>query len=150
MTMILQTPQQRANTLYTLNVMWPKIPKDRIVYDLNDWVDRDVGGDPMPEVGADPQCGSPACFGGWCTRDPFFAAQGLRRDSDGVPQLQGREGMGCAFILFGDREVFAPLGSNHADQQVLDENPDMDRPEHAVVENRLRWLLANSEVVAEA
>ncbi len=147
--LIKQTPQQRANTLYALNEMWPSIPKTKVARDLGDWVDES-GGEMFPEAGAEIECGSPACFGGWCARMPFFKEQGVRFDLYNRPTLITADGiyhtgLDSAEGLFGDWCLFHTAGDHPSDP---DEDGEPEEGfEHELVMDRLRWLLANSEVV---
>lgn len=138
--MIKVTAQQRANLLDALNVMWPSVPKKNVYPNLDNWrVDRET---------TPPTCGTVACFGGWCAWWPAFKKQGVRVTDGGAPRLMGD---GQSFDkpsrvsqrLFGDDGLFACRDYGH------DADPDeMARiSPHALVTRRLKWLLANSEVV---
>lgn len=134
---IKQTPQQRKNTVEALEVMWPSVPAENVVAGLIDWNEDDTG-----EM---PTCKTLACFGGWCAWWPAFRRQGIRVSINGSPvvihNIAGKFVL-AAYYLFGDSDIFDVRGHHHAD---LDTNAMSD---HAVVTNRLHWLLKNSVVTA--
>lgn len=83
--------------------MMMDIPDKHIVQDLWAWVLKlSASGviieDPTPHELGQFECGSAACFGGWCAIHPHFIAQGVRRGPDGAPYHQD---MGAADHLFG-------------------------------------------------
>lgn len=123
MSKIVQTAQQRANTLEALNVMWPSIRPVEVTKKLEGW-----------------RCGSTACFGGWCAVWPKFQAQGLSPGAEGIPMLDGAINVDADDVLFGDRNLF-----NSRDCHPADEDCD-DETDHELVTHRLQWLLENSEV----
>lgn len=123
--MIEVTKQQRANALEALNVMWPSVPGKNVFPRLGDWSRlRD---------GKRTNCGTVACFGGWCARWPTFKAQGVRMDKFGYPEIQDRFGLSVAAILFGDATLFSP---NYGEME-----------DHAEVSRRLKTLISNSRVI---
>jgi hypothetical protein len=135
MAVIKQTPQQRANTLEALNVMWPSVPEKNVYPSLADWR--------RGESNARPTCGTVACFGGWCAWWPGFRAQGIRPAYGGAPTSDaGGFSTDASEHLFGDEWLFCCRGHwlipFHESEQISD---------HEIVTRRLRWLLKNSEVV---
>ena len=56
--MIKVTQLQRDNALDALNNMWPSVPPENVVDRLCTWR--------LDEFGTQPDCGTAACFGGWC------------------------------------------------------------------------------------
>jgi len=129
--MIIQTKQQRENTLEALNVMWPSVPAKNVVERLKRWRD-----DADPE--AAPDCGSIACFGGWCAWWPSFVSQGITVSMLGAPNFAGSV-YGADTLLFGDRCIFNSRGDHGADAHFTG-------TDHELVTHRLQWLLENSKV----
>ena len=129
--MIQVTQQQRDNALDALNNMWPSVPPENVYPGLNAWV-RDAG---------QPNCGTVACFGGWCAWWPAFRDQGVVASaSSGAPTILGRH-FGVASDLFGNYDLFHPRGEHEADM-------GFEGNDHELVTHRLKWLIENSEVVA--
>jgi len=128
---IKQTAQQRANTEYALNVMWPRVSPDKVTANLADWC-------------WDPEdCGSPACFGGWVVRDPFFLNQDIEDTGAGAPVVVGGvDRYEAARHLFGDYHLFRVRGAHPCDSE------GFEGTDHKLVTHRLQYLLANSEVVS--
>lgn len=127
------TALQRANALEALNVMWPSVPEENVIERLSNWRLNEMLVKP-------PTCGTIACFGGWSEWWPPFRKQlGLAPDF-------GDAYWGAVSGLFGpsdhpyiDSLLFARGG------HVADEG--FTGNDHALVTNRLKWLIANSEVV---
>jgi len=132
MSKIIQTPQQRANTLEALNVMWPSVPPENVYGHLGFWRD---GGSFEKEM----NCNTTACFGGWCVGWPTFKAQGVSVDGQGMPHLGNRFGTDVALPLFGLNDVFMIRGFTSIDD-------GFKGTDHELVTHRLQWLLDNSEV----
>lgn len=53
-----------------------------------------------------PDCGTPACFGGWLPYFAHFQALGVTADSFGVPHRGRFEGLLVARDLFGNADLF--------------------------------------------
>ena len=119
---IIQTPQQRANTLEALNVMWPGVDPAEVAPDLGRW-----------------RCGTTACFGGWCAVWPAFKDQGMSAGVDGTPMLNGEYDICADGVLFGDASIWCSRGQHDADI-------NFEHTDHEAVTHRLQWLLDNSEV----
>lgn len=128
---IIQTPQQRANTLEAINVMWPSVPPENVARRLGGWK---VGSNGEP-----PSCGTIACFGGWCAWWPPFVDQGVSADSWGRPRFGETVEYPVARVLFGAQFLFRWRGGC-----VIDEG--FTGTDHELVTHRLQWLLDNSEV----
>lgn len=135
MNKIIQTPQQRANTLDALNVMWPSVPPDNVYRNLDAWRNGPPGN------GRDlPTCRTVACFGGWCAHWPAFREQGVLPDVDGAPTMSGSPwACDAGGTLFGCDRMFVYRGLFPSDN-------DFRGSDHEIVTRRLQWLLANSEV----
>lgn len=118
--MIKVTAQQRANAIEARDVMWPSVPAQNVAKNLADWREP-----PDMEYEA-PDCGSVACFGGWCQHWPSFKKQ---LPYEGVWPMYG-----SARELFGYSEMFRA-------RQLHEKGTD-----HEVVTARINWLIANSEV----
>jgi hypothetical protein len=130
------TPQQRANALEALDVMWPSVPPENVQRRLSIWRDD--------QANTEPTCNTIACFGGWCAWWPNFRAQGVTTWKDGRPHIDGVEDTDeVARILFGYEDMFAPAGGARSDGGYYPKVAD-----HELVTKRLKWLIANSEVVA--
>lgn len=130
---IKQTPQQRANTLDALNNLWPSVPPENVIRNLNAWR-KDCTGQP-------PDCGTVACFGGWCAWWPAFRAQGVIAGGGGGPLLTDRSpSFYVSDHLFGAGLLFTRRGGMECD--------DPFDTDHECVTRRLQWLLENSEVEA--
>lgn len=141
---IKQTPQQRANTIEALEVMFPSIPPENIYKDFNWWRKGRRSSASKP-----PTCRTVACIGGWCAWWPSFIEQGVYCDMDGAPKgiiklpnsaffpVGSNE---VAKILFGHLYFFDPRGD-------LEPDFDFKGTDHELIAHRLKWLLENSEVV---
>jgi len=137
MTKIQVTAQQRANALDALNVMWPSVPPENVYPDLLDW--RKAG------HGTVPDCGTVACFGGWCEWWPPF------REQMKLEPTHGCAGWHQATSLFGPSHERAidclfsirHYGNGHPADQTFPGGTD-----HELVTNRLNWLIQNTEVVS--
>lgn len=140
--MIQVTQQQRDNALQALHVMWPSVPPENVAPQLKHFV-TDFAGNEAPNSNEPLDCGSFACFGGWCTVWPPFIAQGVRL-SDGVPCMPGPNGdlygLSVAGELFGAMSLFCRRGALGAEDPPL-------MTDHELVSARLRRLINNSEVV---
>ncbi|MCY1206584.1 hypothetical protein D9M72_181570 [compost metagenome] len=126
------TPQQRANALEALNVMWPSVPEGNVTSRLNVW--RAVESPKKP-----PSCGTVACFGGWTEWWPSFRQQ--------LGVKQGHEPSWRKIS-----ELFGPWQHSHISdlfnpRECHDADIGFSGTDHALVANRLIWLIANSEVV---
>ena len=132
MSKIVQTKQQRKNTLEALNVMWPSVPPENVIKSLQAW-----RGDLTSPI---MDCGSVGCFGGWCSVYPPFAQQGIEIDVFGIPKIGDLSGCYSAQALFGHDGMF----------QIRGYFPEVDYEfkgtDHELVTHRLQWLLENSEV----
>lgn len=132
------TPQQRANALEALKVMWPSVPDENVYRELAWW-----------RAGAShgaPDCGTVACFGGWCAWWPAFQAQGIVAHASGAPSTPSGSGtFGTSQFLFGQEDMFAPRDGHPADKTAGGDQ--YKGSDHALVLRRLRWLIRNSKVV---
>ena len=133
---IKQTPQQRANTLEALNVMWPSVPPENVINRLTWW--RGSFGDAISPQ-KPPTCGTVACFGGWCAWWPSFNAQGVKVSRVGAPFVEDH--LDADGFLFGDSSLFVSRGFYRSDRR-------FGGTDHQLVTHRLQWLLENSEVVS--
>lgn len=120
------TAQQRANAIEARDVMWPSVPLENVFSGLALWRSNDRATDP-------PTCGTVACFGGWSEWWPPFKTQ-IENSGASV----GYEWNGVV-RLFGDTSIVCTRGLHPADQ-------GFEGGDHAVVLNRLNWLIENSEV----
>lgn len=126
------TPQQRENALEALNVMWPSVPPENVYPSLLAWRNS-----PYREA---PHCGTLACFGGWSEWWPPFRAQLGLNPGEGTsswPRLA---------------RLFGPPGHKHIDWlfNATGGHPadrGFEGTDHELVSNRLRRLIANSEVM---
>lgn len=125
------TQQQRDNAVEALTVMWPSVPPENVSPRLEMYRDS-----------LKMDCGSHACFGGWCAVYPTFVGQGLHFGRYGLPAI-GDElgGEPCADALFGDDLLFFERGVYPSDW-------GFRGSDHALVTHRLNWLIENSEVVS--
>lgn len=127
------TQQQRDNAIDALENMWPSVPPKNVYPSLRGW--RAEG-----EVGP-PDCGTVACFGGWCAWWPNFVRQGIFPSYAGMPLIKKRSaGICAAEELFGISAMFEPRDATLLDWIVAG-------TDHELVTHRLKWLIANSEVV---
>ena len=147
--MIEQTPRQRANTLEALNVMWPSVPPENVAERLAFYRDRQALG----RRDSPPDCGTVACFGGWCAWWPTFRAQGVFAGDTGSPQTKqsirtDRGAFVVSEFLFGYSEMFTAAGFHPADPK-RNWKGVMPRgvSDHEIVTRRLKWVLENSRVV---
>lgn len=142
------TPQQRANALEALNVMWPSIRPEQVSHRLYTWreqpgADGTLSSDDV-DLNKPPTCGSVACFGGWLEWWPPFRQQlNANPDSgeleiDHLNDLLGAAGTG----MFSERN--RPLGDRFWAGCPAD--VDFEGTDHELVTNRLKWLIENSEV----
>jgi len=134
MSKIRVTQQQRDNLLDALNVMWPSVPPDNVAPNLYTFIE---GG-----YEKDIDCGTVACFGGWCSVWPNYKKQGAFLSTGGIPRYQGAAGRdfgtGVARLLFGDM-VFNIRGDHCVDI-------GFKGTDHDLITKRLQWLLDNSVV----
>lgn len=132
MSKIIQTPQQRANTLEALNVMWPSVPPKNVYRQLADFREGNRR--------TAPDCGTVACFGGWCAWWPSFVDQGIKVGCGGKPVIAGFDWAADASKhLFSYPQMFAGRDGHPADKRFTG-------TDHELVTHRLQWLLDNSEV----
>lgn len=134
------TQQQHDNLLDALHNMWPSVPPENVFPELEHFGN---GGADKARLNPEADCGTVACFGGWCAYWPAFRGQGLYIGSEGIPETRTNYGIGAAAELFGNRQLFGHRGSHAADPQSSNEVTD-----HELVTNRLRWELANTQVAA--
>lgn len=126
------TAKQRENAHEALR-MWATVPPENVYPELSYWR--------MDRSNAPPECGTVACFGGWCAWWPEFARQGVKVGAFGWPTITRREGYGTAGYLFGAEQLFYPRASGCAADRVF------AGTDHELVTHRLNWLIANSEVI---
>ena len=141
----LVSARQRANALEALNVMWPSVPVDNVAPALRFWRDDHscYGPNGSPHRGAD--CGTVACFGGWCALYPKFRDQGVTDSCSGAPMVvEGGRVVGAAAVahfLFGDASLFEPINASGQ------HSPHTTRAgSHAIVTKRLKDLIARTKV----
>lgn len=133
--MIIQTQQQRDNTLDALNNMWPSVPEENVALRLSFWRES-------RSRAKKPDCNTIACFGGWCAVWPAFQTQGVSvHPAYGSPTTPGNIYFPheVAKALFGDVSIFNSRGLHLADD-------NFTGSDHALVTNRLKELLNNSKV----
>lgn len=103
---------------------------------------------------AQPDCGTVACFGGWCAWWPSFQQQGVTANplrQSRAPWCMGEPvtgwcgEFGVARYLFGDDRLFHWRDAHSADRTFSPYGSD-----HELVTHRLRWLLENSVVQGSA
>ena len=128
------TAQQRANAIEARDVMWPSVPPKNVYPKLKDW----RKGRAHTKSRA-PDCGTVACFGGWCAWWPTFRDQGIVADEIGAPDTPHQWGANVSHTLFGTYEMFK--GRGHPACDIGFRGSD-----HALVAHRLNWLIENSEV----
>lgn len=129
------TAQQRANAIEARDVMWPSVPIQNVVKRLGTWREGRTLDAQTP-----PDCGTVACFGGWCAWWPAYRNQGILADSVGAPVTKyGDWASAASWQLFGDPTLFSARGACHSDR-------DFKGSDHALVTNRLNWLIRNSKV----
>lgn len=139
--------QQRANALEALNVMWPSVPPKNVHPGLRWWNGEryEVCGKRVDKTNQAPNCGTVACFGGWCAWWPNFRKQGVKSSPTGAPMVYSEHTDGFTNIadrfLFGHDYLFAPRGSMDCDMGFMGND-------HKLVSNRLRWLIKNTKVAA--
>lgn len=142
--MIRVSIKQRRNAVEARFKMWPSVPPENVSRGLSTWR--------TDQTNFRPDCDTVACFGGWCVWWPYFKAQGLHADAEGMPyinrtlgdrDLDDARGTFVAHILFGQRELFFPRGDHPADPHPWDDDRITD---HELVTRRLDWLIANSKV----
>lgn len=134
MSKIKVTQQQRDNALEALNVMWPSIPEENVFRRLDDWRGYDDGGAPT--------CGTIACFGGWSECYPPFREQlglPLEPSDDWWNGWQTAELYGPYLMEPRINSLFNVRGGHIADA-------GFEGSDHALVTNRLKWLIDNTEV----
>jgi len=85
--------------LLVAHVVMYEMPDNAFVYDLTRWTCD----------GGENECGSPACFGGWVGRIPFFKTQGVSVEG-GQPFLKNHTikdySSDVSDFLFGDSFMF--------------------------------------------
>ncbi len=133
------TAQQRANAVEALTVMWPSVPEANVAPKLLEWRPSD---DALENRNSPPTCGTVACFGGWVECWPTFREQlelsGYFNDWDELLTLFG-DGLEYTSEYGFRYDLFAIRGDHVADAHFTGSD-------HALVANRLRWLIANSFV----
>lgn len=127
------TKQQRANAVEALKVMWPSVPAKNVYPALDLWR-RDEGDGPV-------NCGTVACFGGWCAVWPSFQRQGVQPGKWGAPTSKSKRARATTIAkrLFGTPKIFYARGADSREDVGTD---------HEVVTDRLKNLIRNSEVVS--
>lgn len=117
----MKTEQQMKNLREAL-VWWQTVPEANVATNLRSYTEGNHNRT---------DCGTVACFGGWCARWPGLVAQGLRLDSLGCPAGNAPQ---QAETLFGDADMWRARSSHRADQH-------FQGSDHALVTNRIRWAL---------
>ncbi len=160
------TQTQRENLLHALNVMWPKIPKKAVPVGLSVWTGY------LDKSDCRQGCTASHCFGGWVSVEPYFNERGVGQDSLGAPTMlatwQGLEGdlepEEVSENLFGVQWMFDWQGKasekyfHGAEERrtivvmpgdlAAREPEELEIEPWQVVQNRMEYLLKNSEVVA--
>lgn len=129
------TAQQRANALEARDVMWPSVPEANVIEELCNWTEHQSD---------KTDCGTVACFGGWCARWPKFQDQGVYVDKRGVPRSNFEGPFAVSTLLFGD-SLFTARSSGTDSRMGL---YGFDGTDHELVTARLNWLIENSEVIS--
>jgi hypothetical protein len=93
---------QHLENVILAQEMWATVPVENV--QLNNWQTTDVVDTP--------NCGTIACFGGWCALYPAFRAKGVYvGPSMGMPEIDNGTriiiGTGVAQELFGDYDLFS-------------------------------------------
>ena len=133
------TQQQRDNQL-SAREMWLTVPEINVTPQLMRFRELD------PRQTEDnrhlaPDCGTVACFGGWCAWWPPFRAQGVYTDVEGIPRIKGRWSVSEA--LFG---IFV-FGTRYKNLPSKPYPPYPVESDWQIVMNRIDWMLANTWVV---
>lgn len=137
------TAQQRANAIEARDVMWPSVPEKNVDRDLEDW-----------RVGESstvaPTCNTIACFGGWVEWYPKFREQ--------IPESDLKGGFAWSGVVALFHGALPTMRLSDGSQRVLPEivntrghfpsDIGFTGTDHALVLNRLNWLIENSEVKA--
>jgi len=114
--------------LLVAHVVMYEMPDKAFVYDLSRWCDDENKN----------ECGSPACFGGWVGRIPFFKKQGVSVEG-GQPFLKNHTikdySSDVSDFLFGDSFMF--LKSSYAEK--FSYNPMLS--DRQVILNRIEKVL---------
>lgn len=138
------TRRQRANLRSALR-MWATVPEENVLADLARWRGWPRAGE--PERFERPDCGTRACFGGWCAWWPEFRAQGVKTDSDGMPIIPHRDA-GLSSVsthLFGVSWLFfSRTADSLFDRWIIHEFQKLRGrriTDHELVELRLRLAL---------
>lgn len=69
-----------------------------------------------------PDCGTPACFGGWLPYFPHFKKLGVTADSGGSPQMGFNYGLWVAEGLFGNADMFYSRSRDNPDDHDLEDD----------------------------
>jgi hypothetical protein len=111
---------------------WKAIPPEQVVPALAMW-----------------RCGTQACFGGWVAQCPYFQAQGVHADSNGMPEIDHdtnwgawKIGVDVARVLFGDPTLFCAVAVGEA----TGDGEETSAAAHAVVTTRIQHAIDNSAV----
>lgn len=117
----MKTEQQMQNLREAL-IWWQTVPEANVSPNLSRYTDGDHNRT---------DCGTVACFGGWCARWPGLVDQGLRLNAWGCPAGNTPK---QAKKLFGDADIWSARWSHRADGF-------FEGSDHALVTNRIRWAL---------
>lgn len=73
-------------------------------------------------------CGTPACFGGWVVRIPYFLKQGVYPSRYGSPELKdGKRAASSSYYLFGEYWMFAERDSDDEGYKISDRQVILNR-----------------------
>ena len=141
--MIKVTQLQRDNAI-SAKEMWLTVPEANVSPGLSDWSNR-YAGDEVPD------CGTQACFGGWCAWWPAFQAQGLKASGLGSPIFEddGHSKTSCdvSKTLFGHSYMFVTKSHDYLvykDRAVFKNATDWQ-----IVMNRIEHLIESSIVTKD-
>lgn len=142
------TRLQRFNAEFVRDSMWPAVPPDRVVHELNVFRARLNNGDPSDYTIVSARhkvdCKTVACFGGWLALNPYFQSLGVTPDTVGAPYMSDRA---CRWSsrnsieavskkLFGAFDLFAMR------------RPKERGTDHEVVMKRIKRLIRTSFVTS--
>jgi len=126
------TPKQIENIREAIK-MWETVPPENVAPGLRFWRHDGALRDSHKEA---PNCGTVACFGGWCAWWPAFLAHGIEAWAGGIPRLGPLTSVATSLELFGKADMF-----NARDFNSMDRGMPARATDHAIVMNRLKKLL---------
>lgn len=127
---------------------WMTVPPENVMPQLGFWFNH-RGNEPV-------NCGTIACFGGWCSVMPEFVALGVSSDPmyGGAPRIKKglhKDDLGVSKFMFGCKDMFAPsvefLDSFYCeyDRTAPKECTDHELVQHRIIQNikRLEYKLSS-------